>query len=188
MSAPFMGALGIGSSIFGSLLGAAGAERGGAAQAGMYNYQAGIAALNAQIARQNAEYVAGQGEISAGKYGLGARQQMGHIVAGQSASGLDVRSGSAREVQESQHLVSMMDMGQIRENAAKAAYDYKVQATQFTTQAALDTMAAGQAKQAGTIGAVSSLVGGAGAVASKWYQQQSIGMFGGGNTSQPLGA
>jgi len=47
MSVPgALGAAGIGASIFGTLLGAAGQKEAGQVQTQQYNYQAGIAALN----------------------------------------------------------------------------------------------------------------------------------------------
>jgi hypothetical protein len=179
-----VGAVGIGSSILGSLFGAAGAKQSATAQAGQLTYQAGIANLNAQIAQQNASYAELQGEETAGKYGMAARQTMGHIIANQGASGLDVNSGSAKEVQTAQHTISTIDQNQIRENAAKVAYDYETQAAAAKAQATLDTMGAKNVRAAGDINVASSLVGGAGSVATKWLQASNMGLF----NSQPQGA
>jgi hypothetical protein len=182
-----VGAVGLGSSILGSLFQASGAKASANAQAGQLTYQAGIANLNAQIAQQNASYAQLQGEESAAKYGIGARQTAGHIIANQAASGLDVRSGSAKQVQESQHTISTIDQNQIRENASKVAYDYETQAAGAKAQATLDTMGAANVKQAGNINVASSLIGGAGSVATKWLQASQMGLFSPDN-SQPQGA
>jgi len=178
MSAPIMGAVGIGSSLLGGLFGAAGAEQSAAASSKSYAYQAGLAALNARIAEQNSNYAIETGELQAAKYGLGAKAQAGQVRAGLAASGLDVNTGSAKEVQTSQHTVSMMDMDTIRRNAAKTAYDYRVEGMKDTLQMGMYDQAAQNAKAAGGINALSSLIGAAGSVASKWSQAKQSGMFG----------
>ena len=183
MAPPILTALSMGTSVLGGILGASGANAQGSAASQMGMYQAGIAMQNAAIAKQNAEYESAQGEQSAAKYGMGARQRMGEIVTAQSASGLDVGSGSAKAVQDSQHLVSNMDMAQIRANAAKASFDYQVQAKSFEQQALLDIMGANNAKAASRTNALASIVGSASSVADKWLQASKVGMFGGSNIS-----
>jgi hypothetical protein len=177
MANPLLTAASMGTSILGGILGASGASAQGSAASQMGMYQAGIAMQNAAIARQNAAYESAQGEQSAAKYGMGARQRMGEIVGAQSASGLDVGSGSNKAVQESQHLVSSMDMAQIRANAAKASFDYQVQAKSFDQQAMLDVMGAQNAKAASRTNAMASIVGSASSVADKWLQASKVGMF-----------
>lgn len=177
-SAAAIGGLGIGASIFGSLLGAAGTEQAGKAQSQQLTYQAGIATLNSQIASQNANYASEQGELTAEKVGLQDRQRAGQIVAAQGSSGLDVNSGSAKSVQESQHTVSTMDLDTIRMNAAKTAYDYETQAVTFKSQAGMDIAASQNVAKATKLNVASSLVGGAGSVAQKWLQGSQMGLFG----------
>lgn len=185
MSPPILMAASMGTSVLGSIFGASGAMASGEAQSQMGMYQAGIAMQNAKIAKQNATYASVQGEQEAMKYGMGARQRAGEIVAQQSASGLDVGSGSAKAVQESQHLVSQMDMAQIRANAAKAAYDYNVQAWAHKQEAVMDLMGAKNAQAAGRTNALASLVGGASSVADKWLRASEVGAFSG--KTQTLG-
>jgi hypothetical protein len=168
---------GIGTSILGGLFGANSATASAESSKKMGMYQAGVALLNAKIAQQNADYASVEGEQSAMRYGMEAQQRAGQIVAAQSASGLDVRSGTNRLVQESQHLVSTMDMDQIRRNAAKTAYDYKVAAGKYTADALAAFSGAQDASKAGSIGAATSLIGGASSVASKWLQGKQLGLF-----------
>lgn len=167
----------MGTSILGGILGASGASASGASASQMGMYQAAIAMQNAQIAKQNSAYATAQGEQSAMKYGMEARQRQGEIIGAQSASGLDVGSGSNKAVQDSQHLVSSMDMAQIRANAAKAAYDYKVQANSFNQEAMLDTMGANNARAASRTNAMASIVGAASSVADKWLKASEYGTF-----------
>jgi len=170
----------MGMSVLGGLSAASGARAQGAAASQMGMFQAGVAQMNARIARQNAEYADYQGEKEAAKYGMGAAQRMGEIKAAQGASGLDVNSGSSRDVQTSQSLVTNMDLSQIRENAAKAAYDYRVQATGFDMEALGATMGASNAVSAARTNATTSIISAASSVADKWMQGRQVGLRGGG--------
>lgn len=174
-----VGEIGLGSSAIGGVTGAIGGLFSGISQQRMYNYQAAVAQINAQIAQQNAEYSYQVGEQKSQQYGIQSAQQFGQIKAAQSSSGLDVNSGSALQTQQSQKFVSSMDLAQIRSDAAKTAYNYDVEATQYENQATLDKSAGANALTAGFINAGSSLLGGASSVASKWLQGQQMGLWGG---------
>jgi hypothetical protein len=172
-----VGAIGLGASLAGGIMGAEGAKQSAAATQASYNYQAGVAKINSQIDLQNKEYALNYGEIQATQFGLKARQQEGHIKTTQAASNLDVNSGSAVDVQESQRKLNQMDMTQIRSNAAKTAYDFDVKSTMDLNQSTLDVMAGQNAKSAGDIQAMASIVGSVGSVSSKWMQGSQMGMF-----------
>lgn len=170
-----MMALGAGSNILGGLLSAGGAKASGKAAQQMGLYQAGIAKINADIARQNANYVRQQGEAQAQRYGMGARARMGEIEAGQSASGLDVSSGSSKAVRESAKVVSDMDLMQIRQNAAKAAYDYDVQAQSHELESLGSMLGVKTAGKTADINIASSIIGSAASVADKWLMYNRLG-------------
>lgn len=176
MAAGF-GAVGLGATLAGGLLQAFGAQKEGAATQQAYNYRAQVSRINADINRQNAGWARDKGEKEAVQYGMKAAQQRGQIVATQSASGLDVNSGSNREVQRSQDLIKDMDLASIRENAAKIAYDYDTKAVMDENQATLDVMAGSNAKFAGGIKALGSIIGSVSSVSSKWQQGNSIGLW-----------
>lgn len=180
MAASSVGMIGMGASLAGGLLSAFGAEKQGAAQQAMYNYQAQVARINSQIDLQNADYVRNQGGQQSVIAGLRGAQQFGGIVAAQGASNIDVSSGSAARVQQSQRTITGMDVTQIRSNAAKTAYDYDVKSTMDLNQATLDVMAGQNAKLAGDINAASSILGTIGSVSSKWLQGSKAGLFGAG--------
>lgn len=172
-----VGAVGLGASLAGGILGAVGAEKTAASTQQMYNYQAQVARVNAQIDKQNAEWARDRGEVEAGQYGMKAAQQFGAIRTAQAASGLDVNTGTAARVQSSQEAVTRIDLGQIRTNAAKVAYDYDVKSAMDTNQATLDIMAGESAREAGKIQAMSSILGSVASVSSKWMQGRQAGMF-----------
>ena len=175
MADPFsLAAVSMGATVAGTGISAAGNLMKGNAQAGMYGYQAGIAQLNQKIALQNRDYAYATGESEAAKYGMAARQRMGSIVAHQGASGLDIGGGSATQVREGQQFVTGIDLATIRNNAARRAYGFEVEATQDAAQSQLYTKAASDAKTAGSIGAVASLVSGAASVSDKWLQWGSV--------------
>jgi hypothetical protein len=171
------GAVGVGASLAGGLLSAYGANKQGEAQQQMYNYRAQVSRINADIDRQNSAWALTKGETESQQYGMKAAQQRGAIRAAQGASGLDVNSGSNREVQQSQEKIKDIDMATIRSNAAKVAYDYRTKATMDENQASLDVMAGENAAEAGKINAFSSILGTVGTVSSKWQQGKTTGLW-----------
>lgn len=152
----------------GAGIGAYGAWQSGQANKAANDYKAAVARANAQIAQQNADYARAAGEVEAQQAGMKVRYQIGQTKAIQGASGLDVSSGSAAAVRTSEKEIGDENVAIIRNNAAKQAYGFEVQAMNFNAQGTLDTMAGAQAQEAGYIGAASSIVGGASSVSSKW--------------------
>jgi len=177
MTASGFGSVGMGATLAGGLLSAYGNEKQGSAEQSMYNYKAQVAKINADIDRQNASWARTKGETEATQYGMKAAQQRGQIRAAQGASGIDVNTGSAKEVQRSQEKIKDIDMAQIRSNAAKVAYDYDTKAVMDENQATLDTMAGKYAKQAGDIKAAGSILGTVSTVSSKWQYGKSTGLW-----------
>ena len=172
------GLVGLGSTIFGALTQATGAKTAGQAQQETDRFLGTQSFYNSAVANQNAALAREHGESEAQKYGMGAAQRQGQIKASQASAGLDVNSGSALQVQKSQQLVSDMDLDQIRSNAAKTAYNFDVESTYDKNQGQLYFMAGSNAAQAGQINATSSIISGAGSVASKWMQSTQAGTFG----------
>lgn len=149
---------------------------GGISSFAQYRYQAQMAKINERIAKQNAEYSFRAGEQEALRYGMQASQRMGNIRAAQGSSGVEATSGSAKEVQDSQRMVTSMDLGTIRENAWRRAYAYNVEATSYANQAKLYRQAGIQSLFAGGIDAAKSFIGSSASVADKWYQGQQVGL------------
>jgi hypothetical protein len=176
MAAGF-GAVGLGATLAGGLLQGAGALQQGASQQQMYNYRAQVAKINADINRQNAAWARTKGEAEAVQYGMKAAQQRGAIRVAQSASGLDINSGSAARVQESQEKIKDTDLGSIRANAAKIAYDYDTKAVMDENQASLDVMTGENAKTGSYYKFAESIIGTASTVSSKWQHGKSTGLW-----------
>ncbi len=178
-----MGVIGMGATLAGGLLQAQGAQQSAAATQQSLDYQAGVAQINSQIDLQNADYARNQGEIQATQFGLKEAQQEANIKTAQSASNIDINSGSAVDVQQSQRTLGQTDMAQIRSNAAKTAYDYDVKSTMDLNQSTLDIMGGQNAIIAGNIQAQASILGSVASVASKWQQGSQSGLFGGGGST-----
>lgn len=149
----------------------------GNASANQYNYKAGVAMVNKRIAEQNRDYAFTTGGVESARYGVQAAQRAGQIKVAQAASGVNVNTGSAKLVQDSQHAADITAEGTIRSNAARRAYGFITQAASFDEESKMDLTAAKTAKSAGEIGAVSSLLSSATGVASKWYQGTQSGLF-----------
>lgn len=174
-----MGLVGMGAQAGGGLMGAIGSIMGGNAQNAMYQYQAGVAMLNKKVADQNAAWAVQAGDISAEEKGLAGAQEIATTKVGQAASGLDINTGSAARVRSDQASVSEYDQNIIRWDAAKKAYGYEVQGTMDVAQSQIDIAAGKNAKVAGEIGAVSSVLGATAGVSSKWTQGATAGVFSG---------
>lgn len=144
----------------GALIGAAGQVVNGISQSNAAKTNAKIQAANAGIAENNANYTAEVGEVNAAKAEMKTRQEMGGVIAAQGASGIDVNSGSAVQVQSSVAQQGQLDALTIRGNASKAAYGYQTQAAGDTFQAELDKNQATNSEIAGGVGAATTFLGG----------------------------
>lgn len=162
----------------GGVLGGAGASLQGSAQAAASTYKAGVAQLNSQIAKQNANWALESGDVQASEAGMKSAQQIADTKISQAASNLDVNSGTAQAVRDTQSTVSAYDQNVIRFDSAKTAYGYESKAAMDTGEAALDISAAGTEEEAGQLGMVSSYINAGSSVASKWLQANKAGVPG----------
>jgi len=178
-----MAAVGLASTIGGAITGAVGAGETASAQASMYQYKAGLALMNQRINKQNAQWARQSGDINAEEAGLKAGQDIANTKVVQSGSGVDVNTGTAADVRDTQVKVAGFDQDVIRFDAAKTAYGYETKAAGDEAEANLDYMAADNAKKAGNINIFSSILGGASSVASKWSQAKTTGLFGGSSSN-----
>lgn len=179
MTAP----LSMGLSTAGTMINAFGQKAQGEATSRMYSYQSGVAQVRSRMARENRDYSLGVGEKELLSLGLASRARMGKIRAAQAASGIDIGSGTPAKVQESQETIASLDLATLRDNIARRAYGYEVEEWEADKQAGLYSMAGANAKRAGKIGALGSLISGAANVSSKWTQGTAAGLW---NTKRPL--
>ena len=152
----------------GTAVSAAGQIEQGQATANAANYSAEVAANNAKIANQNAEYAINAGQVKAADSSMKGAAVLGKIRAAQAASGIDVNTGSAADVQQSQAETSKLDTETVINNADLRAYGYRSEATGFKAQSGLDTAQAEQAPIGADIGAAGSSLSNASSLAFKW--------------------
>jgi len=170
-------AVGIGSAAAGGIVSGIGSLFQGQAQSAMYNYQAGVAQANATIAKQNATYAEQVGGVEAQESGMRTRAQVGATRAAFGSS--NVEGGSQNRVLASETEIGQQGEGIVRANAAKRAYGFQVGAAEDTAQTGAYKTSAATSITSGDIGAVTSIIGGAGGVSSKWMQASSSGVFNG---------
>lgn len=165
ISLPTIGAIagiaGVGVSAFGAI-------EAGQAQANAANFNAQVAANNAKAAEQNADYAIKAGTEKATVESLKGAEVMGGIKASQAASGIDVNTGSAVDVQRSQREKDQLDTETTLNNAQLQAYGYRTNATNFTAQSELDKATAEQAPIGADIGAAGGLLGSASSLSFRW--------------------
>ena len=162
--------IGMGAAAAGGGVSALGSLFSGQAQKNMYNYQAGVARANAVVAKQDAAYALASGEVEAQQSGMKTRFQEGATKVGIAAGNIDTSTGSAGKVIASETEIGQENEAVIRANAAKKAYGFEVGAAEDVAQAGAYTVAGETSVTAGDIGAVSSVLGAAGNVSSKWLQ------------------
>lgn len=170
-------AVGMGASVLGGAVNTAGALWGGQAKSNMYKYQAGVARINANIARKNAEYSRYMGEHEAQRVGMKGRFEQGQTKVAQSSRGLDVNSGSAEALRDSQGELSRHDQTVTRATAARRAYGFDVEATNKEAEARMAETSADNAKTASYFEAAGSILGTASSVSSKWLDASRLGIF-----------
>jgi hypothetical protein len=154
--------------VIGGVVSAIGAIQQGKAQADAANYQAQVARNNEIIALQQAAYTRQEGAAEAQRQDLKSKQVMGTQKAVLGASGVDVESGSALAVQQSQAELARLDALTVQSNAERKAWGFDVEAVNQKAQSQLHYMQAAQAKKAAALSAFSSILGSAGKFAGKW--------------------
>lgn len=171
-----MAGVSVGATLLSGAIGGAGASFSSEASANAFNYKAGIAQLNSQIDKQNASWAINSGAIKASNYGLKAGQEIADTKVVQAASGLDINSGSKEAVRDTQSAVAKYDQDLIRADAAHTAHGYETKAIADSAEADLNRTSATNAGKAGKLAILSSVIGTASSVASKWSQANTLGI------------
>ena len=153
------------------------AEAAGAAQSKAADYQAQVALNNQKTANDNAALATAAGAAQEQQNAMKTRAEVGAQMAAEASSGLDVNSGSAVNVRASTSALGELSGLNIVNNAARQAYAYQTQSSNFGAQAQLDTMEASSATAAGNIGAAGSIIQGIGSSGSLYSNFQQTGAF-----------
>ena len=162
VSATTLAGIGLGLAAAGTAAGVAGQMQQASAAKASADYQSQVAAGNAAIATQNAQESAASGEQQAAISEQKTRAEVGSELAAQGASGVDINSPTAMAVRTSQDMTGQLDAQTIRSNAARQAYGYETQSTNFENQSSADTAQGNNAMTAGEVGGAGSLLSGVG--------------------------
>lgn len=139
---------------------AVGAVMQSQAASGAASYNKKVAEQNAQLATQNAQWAGAEGEQKVGVAGIQAKSEAGSVKTAQAANNIDVNSGSAVQVQQSQQEATLLNTSNIRSNAARQAYGYETQSTQSQGQSNLYGAEAGFDNISGGVNAAGSVAKG----------------------------
>ncbi len=171
----------------GAILQGMGAEQQAGAQASQYQYQAGVARANELIADQNSKWETQSGEVEAQQAGLRAEDERSKSTVAAAAGNIDVTTGSPVQVGKSITEIGGENQAIVRANAAKRAYGATVEGFEQGAQANIYESAAANAKKAGDLAELTSWIGGATGVASKWSQMGPVFGTGGGGDASSVG-
>ena len=169
---PYIAGGAIGTSLLSGVAGATGAEEQASANAAAANFQAQISQNNAAIATQQGQITAASGEEAAYNQGMKTRAAVGALEAAQGASNIDVNTGSALQVRQSEDTTGQLDAMTVLSNAARQVYGYNTEAASDTAQGQLYQSGAQQDKIAGNIGAASSVLSAAASAGSEYATWQ----------------
>lgn len=139
-----------------------------AAQKTALNAQAGLADTNARIAELGAQSAMNQGQQQIAALTLKAGQIKSSQKASMAANGINLGEGSAAEVQASTDIMKEIDKNTLEANAVRSAWGYRTNAVSSQNEALMKRASASSIDPSSA--ATSSLLGGAGQVASSWYK------------------
>jgi hypothetical protein len=105
---------------------------------------------NAGIADQAAADAIARGSVKEGQIKLAGSEVASKQTVALASSGVDTQAGSSVTTAETTGGLSALDALMARNNAAREAWGYKVQASQYRRQAAI-TRATGQAQAVGSV-------------------------------------
>lgn len=154
--------------VIGAGVGVSGQLQQASAQKAAADYQSKVAASNAATALQNAEFTAASGEQQAAIQQQKTRAEVGAELSAEASSGVDVNSETSSNVLKSTDELGRLDAQTIRSNAARQAYGYETQSTNFGNQSSADLSQGANAETAGEFNSGGSILSGAGSAAMNY--------------------
>jgi hypothetical protein len=141
-------------SAFNTVSGVESQQRQASAASASGQYAKRVDEENARQLDFQAQDATERGQVAAQRRGLAGRQELGSSRAALAAQGVDVSSGSAADVQASEAGLTAADEVTLRNNAAREAWGYKVEAI--------------NERQAGQVAAITGDSAAAGYRAASW--------------------
>jgi hypothetical protein len=172
ISASTAAMISIGMTAAGGVMSAVGQSQQANAAASSAAYQAGMMRNREVIAEKNAQDAIQRGQVAEQQQRLKTAQIIGGQRAALASQGGDVNSGSPLDIQSDTAGAGEQDALTIRSNAAREAYNYKVQGESAGAQAGLLDMQFANATAALPFTIGSTLLGTASSVGSKYAMWQ----------------
>lgn len=161
VAAPAMAAISLAATAASTVVGFMGSMQQGRAAQAQANYQAAVSRNNAQMAEWQAQDAIKRGQIEEDQHRRKVSQFIGTQRVGFGASGFDLGDETAVDILGDTAAMGEYDALTIRNNAAREAWGYRVQGSNYTAEANLQTMR-GQAARSGAMWqGVGDLLGGA---------------------------
>lgn len=162
-----VGKVGLGMQAAGGVAAAYGAYTKSKAEKTAFEMQAQVADNNKQYANWQAEDAIRRGQKATVATQLKTRQLKGAQIARMAENGIDLGEGSALNILTDTDFMGAIDANTVTDNAAKEAWMYRTQASNYGGNADLLRM---RAKSSNGLGAATgTLLTTAGHVASRWY-------------------
>jgi hypothetical protein len=156
-----------------TVMGGAAQIQAGNAQAAASRYNAQVAEMNAKMADRASRDAIERGASEEQRQRMQTAQLQGRQRAAMAANGVDLAFGSPLDALVDTAMMGELDALTIRRNANREAYDYQVQGVNYRADASLSRMNASAAKTGGYLGAIGTVLGGAGNVARYRASQRS---------------
>ena len=145
-----------------TLLGAVGAVQAGQATAASNQYNAQIQDMNATLAERRAKDAERRGELEEQKKRQQVAQISGQQRVAMAANGVDLSFGSPLDTLVDTAVAGELDALTIRSNAAREAYDYRVDAVNKRAGASMSRASADNAITGSYLNAGGTVLAGAG--------------------------
>jgi hypothetical protein len=155
-------------SLAGMANGAIGSYYSAQSKASSLSFAADMANLNSQMAEKQAQHALYQGNRQSGQLSMKYGQTKSSQRAAMAANGVDLGTGSASEVLASTDISKEIDMNAINENAVRSAWGFRTQSVNYNNEALIGRATAGSISPFGY--GMTSMLGGAGNVATAWYR------------------
>lgn len=151
------------------------AYQGAESQKNTLNASADIADINARMLESTAQSTLLTGQREEQKSRIATANLKSKQRTALAANGVDLGVGSAENILTTTDYMGEVDANTIQANAVKSAWGYRTQSVNESNKARTSRATAGGISPEGA--AFTSLIGGAGQVASSWYQFKKSGVI-----------
>ena len=153
-----------------AIIGAIGKKQEGKALKNQAAFQASVARNNAILSERAAQDAIVRGREAERERRVKTRQLIGRQRTALAGAGQVVDTGSALDITEETAAIGELDALTIRRNAEREALGFRTEGINFQSSALLADLRGESAERAGDLAFKTTLLTGAGSVASKWYQ------------------